>query len=105
MAQYHMHENLNQNSKTKYPFLLDVQTPLLSDLSTRMVIPLAKKEKIEKAVIGHLNPAILLHKKWYVVLTQQMAAVPGSQIGPAICDCSSARQEILSAIDFLITGI
>ncbi len=105
MAQYHIYENLNPGSKKNYPYLLDVQATILSDLDTRIVIPLVHKEKINKGIIKNLNPMIMIHKKEYILITQQMAGIPGTQIGSPVCDCLSKRQEILSAIDFLITGI
>jgi len=105
MAQYHVYENLNQNSKKTYPYLVDVQSTILSDLESRIVIPLAIKEKFEKELIRNLNPIIVIKKKEYVLITQQMAGIPSKQIGSPICECLSDRQEILSAIDFLITGI
>ena len=105
MSQYHIYENLNEKSKNIYPYLIDVQSTLLIDLETRIVIPLANKDKFGKGIIKNLNPIINIKKKEYIVLTQQMAGVPISQIGSSICECLSNRQEILSAIDFLITGI
>lgn len=39
MSQYHVYENLNEKSKKKYPYLIDVQSTLLSDLETKIVIP------------------------------------------------------------------
>ncbi len=105
MSQYHIYENLSEKSKKIYPYLIDVQSTLLVDLETRMVIPLANKDKFGKGIIKNLNPIISIKKKEYILLTQQMAGVPVSQIGSAICECLSNRQEVLSAIDFLITGI
>ena len=105
MAQYHIYENLNQNSKKLYPYLVDVQASILTDLETRIVIPLIVKEMFGKEVIRNLNPVIAIKKKKYILITQQMAGIPNKQIGSLICECLSERQEILSAIDFLITGI
>lgn len=105
MSQYHVYENLNEKSKKIYPYLIDVQTTLLADLETRIVIPLANKDKFGKGIIKNLNPIISIKKKEYILLTQQMAGVPLSQIGSSICECLSNQHEILSAIDFLITGI
>ena len=105
MSQYHVYENLNEKSKKMYPYLIDVQSTLLSDLESRIVIPVILKEKIGKGIIKNLNPKIIIKKKEYILLTQQMAGIPISQIGSSICDCLSERNEILSAIDFLITGI
>ena len=105
MSQYHIYENLNPNSKNTYPYLIDVQTTLLSDLETRIVIPVALKSKFGKGIVKNLNPIIIINKKEYVVITQQISGIPSKQLGSSICDCLSTRQEILSAIDFLITGI
>lgn len=105
MAQYHIYENLNQNSKKIYPYLVDVQASILTDLETRIVIPLIVKEKFGKEVISNLNPVITIKRKQYILITQQMAGIPNKQIGALICECLSERQAILFAIDFLITGI
>ncbi|MBN2735623.1 MAG: CcdB family protein [Spirochaetales bacterium] len=105
MAQYQVYENLSPNSKKVYPYLIDVQATILNDLETRIVIPLATKEKFGKGIVKNLNPIIKINKKDYVLLTQQMAGIPCNQIGSSVCDCLSIRQDVLSAIDFLITGI
>ncbi len=105
MSQYHMYENLNPNSRQTYPYLIDVQTTLLTDLETRVVIPVALKSKFGKGIIKNLNPIITINKKEYVIITQQISGIPSRQLGSSVCDCLSLRQEILSAIDFLITGI
>lgn len=105
MSQYHVYENLNEKSKKLYPYVIDVQSTLLSDLVTRMVIPLMSKDKFGKGIIKNVNPVLTIKKKEYVLLTQQMAGIPNSQIGSSVCDCLEERHEILSAIDFLITGI
>jgi toxin CcdB len=100
-----MYENLNPNSRQTYPYLIDVQTTLLTDLETRVVIPVALKSKFGKGIIKNLNPIITINKKEYVIITQQISGIPSRQLGSSVCDCLSLRQEILSAIDFLITGI
>jgi toxin CcdB len=105
MPQYHIYENLNEKSKMIYPYLIDVQSTLLNDLETRIVIPLALKDKIGKGIIRNLNPVIIIKNKEYILLTQQLAGIPLTQLGSSICECLAERHEILSAIDFLITGI
>lgn len=105
MAQYQVYENLSPKSKKIYPYLIDVQAPILSDLDTRIVIPLASKEQFGKVMVQNLNPVLPINNKEYVLLTQQMAGIPCKQLGSSVCDCLSMRQEVLSAIDFLITGI
>ncbi len=40
MAQFDVYPNPSRTSKTYYPYLVDVQSPLLRELATRIVIPL-----------------------------------------------------------------
>ena len=86
-----------------YIYLLDVQSALLNDLKTRLVIPLIKRP-IKNMVISILNPEIVIKDATYIILTQQMAAVPLNYLGDLVSDAQIDRTNILSAIDFLITG-
>lgn len=40
----------------------------------------------------------------HVILMSQLIALPGSMIGPAVGDASAWRDEIVSAIDLLVSG-
>ena len=104
MVQYCVYKNKNTQSKKIYPYLLDVQSELLSNLDTRLVIPLALKGTFGNQPIKNLNPQLVINQKEYIILTQQMAAIPVRFLGEEVCDCDRERNEILSAIDFLITG-
>lgn len=104
MSQFSIHKNADPVSKKNYPFLLDVQHSLFEALDTRLVIPLTRKPGIGKNPLKDLNLAIEVSGDDYVVLTQQMAAIHVKSLGPAVSDASGNRIEILSAIDFLITG-
>ena len=104
MAQYSIHKNSNPNTRKTYPYLINVQSPLLDGLDTRLVIPLSKKTGFSGKPIQYLNPVIVIDKIEYVILTQQMAAIHLKNLGLHIGDASLQHQEILAAIDFLITG-
>jgi hypothetical protein len=47
---------------------------------------------------------VVINGKELVVLTQQLASIHKKDIGSFVYDASFLRQEIISAIDFLITG-
>lgn len=85
------------------PYLLDVQTDLLSNLSTRIVIPLVLATKI-KAPIKNLNPEFEVENKRVIMSTAEMAGVSIKLFGKKIANLHNRRNEIISAIDFLITG-
>ena len=104
MAQYSIYQNRNENTKKIYPYLIDVQTALLDSLETKLVIPLSLKKNFENKLIKNLNPIMIINGKEYILLTQQLAAIPNQFIGEVITNISVNKQEILASIDFLITG-
>jgi len=104
MSQFSIHRNSNQVSRKNYPYLINVQSSLLDDLETRLVIPIVPKKSFAKGQIKELNPLIEIRGETYVVLTQQMAAIRKGELGSIVAEPRDHRQQILSAIDFLITG-
>ena len=105
MSQFTVYANANQNTKEMYPLLLDIQSNLISEIKTRVVIPLVIKENSFSTQITNLNPIITINKKEYLLLTQQIAGIHISQLGKEVADVSKNRMLIIDAIDFIITGI
>jgi toxin CcdB len=103
MNSFKIYRNLAE-SKTNYPYLLDVQNTIFSEFSTRLVIPLSLQSKFGKKQIKTLNPIITMDNIDYIVLTQQITAIDSKFLGKEIMDIEESRTEVLAAIDFLITG-
>jgi len=101
---FSIHRN-NSASSVHYPFIIDVQSELLSGLETRLAIPLVPSTELTGGAIKNLNPAIAIGDVRYFVLTQQVAAVPKAVLGERLDNVEVDRGRILSSIDFLITGI
>ena len=104
MSNFRIYENKSQTVEN-YPFLVDVQTELLSALETRLVVPLMRSEEIGRRPIKKLNPSMRINGIEYLAMTQQMAAIPKGILGNEIRVDEYSRTEILSSIDFLVTGI
>ncbi|MEW6548590.1 MAG: CcdB family protein [Spirochaetota bacterium] len=104
MGRFGVYANGNPHSKILYPFLLDVQSPLLDSLASRLVIPLALMSRFPGLAIARLTPTVAVGGIDYLALTPQMAAVNKRDLGPLVLESVPNSQEILSAIDFLITG-
>ncbi len=104
MPQFDVYVNTNPASNAIYPYIIDVQSPLLDTLETRLVIPLISKSKFNNKAIKNLTPEIMLKGKEYLILTPQIAAIRKSELGKLLENCTLARNEIISSIDFLITG-
>ena len=104
MSDFRIYENKSATSDN-YPFLIDVQSELLSALETRLVIPLIRIEEMDRRSIRNLNPLIMIGGKKYLAMTQQMAAIPKGILGNIGETVEFSRGEILNSIDFLVTGI
>lgn len=105
MAQFGVHRNPNPQTKALMPYLLDVQSDLLSDLGTRVVVPLCPASAMKGKLIRTLMPVLKIDNKSYAMLTPQLAGIESKRIGPEVINASSYRNEIISALDLLLTGI
>jgi toxin CcdB len=105
VPQFKLYRNRNPQTKATFPLLLDVQSDLLEDLPTRMVIPLTQSAALTKSPLSRLTPFIEVEGKAYMLLTYQLASVPKSALGAAVSDASDHRDTIIGALDFLITGV
>jgi len=105
MAQFTLYENQNPGSRESYPFFIDVQNSLLDSLNSRLVIPLTPYRNLDESNISNLCPIITLHEERFVVLTHQMTNVPDSALKAPVTSLDYLRDEIVAAIDFLVTGI
>ncbi len=105
MAQFEVYENPNRASRKTYPFLLDIQSDLLSDLRTTVVIPLCPVAAVGGDVITKLCPVVSIDGKRFVALSNQLAGVDRKMLGKAVADLSRYRPEIIAALDFIVSGI
>jgi len=84
-------------------YLLDVQADLLSQLNTRLVIPLQALE-LAPTPATRLNPEFEIHGHRYSLVTQFMAAIPASELKVHVTNLDKQSAAILDAIDFLHHG-
>lgn len=105
MRQFCVYQNPNPQTKSTYPLLLDVQSDLIADLATRMVIPLCPAASMRGKLIKALMPVFEIDAEPYALLTPQMAGIARTQLGARVADLSDHRGEIIAALDLLISGI
>ena len=104
MAQFAVYRNKSPRSKSTYPFLVDVQSDLLDELQTRVVIPLSKTSALAKRPLSNLTPALKFDGETYVLMTPQLAGVAKTDLGAPIASLGEQRPAIVAAIDFLLMG-
>ena len=103
MAQFDVYANQNAATCQAIPYLLDVQADLLDCLGTRVVVPLVMAAYFGKPAT-HLNPTCIVDNQPVVMSTAELAGVSVRLLGRPICSLKDQRDEIVSALDFLITG-
>ena len=101
--QYQLFENHSEATRADYPYLLDVQVDTLRHLNSRVVIPLSAVERVGQ-VPARLCPTVEVEGEALVLLTTQIGAVPCARLSHPCGDLRHMREQIVSAIDFLVTG-
>ncbi|MDH7944988.1 CcdB family protein [Pseudohongiella sp. SYSU M77423] len=105
MAQFVAYQNPNPNSCEQFPYLLDIQSNLLDDLRTTIVVPLSPSESVANITISKLNPVLDINGNRFTAMVQDMAGIDRKQLGREFCDLALYRSEIIAAVDFVLSGI
>ena len=105
MAQFDVHRNAVRASQRRIPFLLDLQANYLSDLRTRVVVPLLDPAVEPLRPVANLNPLVTIEGKRFILLFQEIAGVSVQYLGVRVATLESRRNELLRALDVIWTGI
>ena len=103
MAQFDVHRNPDSETSALAPYLLDIQTDLLDHLSTRVVVPLIRRDAM--IVAQRLHPIFTIEGLEVVMATADLAAIRRTDLGDRTGSLADRRANIIAAVDFLITGI
>jgi toxin CcdB len=103
MAQLDVYTNPNPATKRTVPYLLDVQSDLLNNLTTRVVVPLISATAMGKTA-KYLNPHFAIEETTVIMSTAELAGVTVKSLGDKVCSLKEHRNEIIAALDFLISG-
>ncbi len=105
MAQFDVYPNPSKTSKAYYPYLVDIQSSLLSELATRIVIPLGKRSAFGGEAMHGLTPEISFADQELLLLTPQISSVPVKHLKSPVGSLSHFRDQVVGALDMAITGI
>ncbi len=100
MAQFDVYKSRSKEVE----LLLDLQTYMLEDLSTRVVAPLVSPHMIALRM-NIVNPVLTVKGKEYILLTHLLAAVKTNTLGNKVGSAADQRNTIIAALDMLFTGI
>jgi toxin CcdB len=101
MAQFDYYEYGGSNPSVAY--LLDVQSDLLRDLATRVVVPLVPLEEFGQP-LSRLNPVFSIDGVSHVMATAEIAGTLARTLGRLAGNLGERYLDIKGAIDFLHDG-
>ena len=105
MRQFDVYANPSKATRKAYPFIVDIQSDIISDLATRIIVPLGRKADFKSEELKRLTPAIEYKGEELLLLVPQVASIPAKILKSPIGSLSHLREEIVAALDFAITGI
>ena len=105
MQQFDVYANPSKITRRAYPFFVDIQSDIVSEIATRIVVPLGRKVDFKNEEMEKLTPTITYEGEELLLLVPQIASMPAKALKNPIGSLSHLRDEIIAALDFAITGI
>jgi toxin CcdB len=103
MAQFQVYRNPSRTTADRAPYLLDVQSDLVS-VKARVIVMLVTPQYFGERM-RHLNPVLSVNGQDLVMSPSEIGAIQERHLGPPVSDLGSQRSVITAAMAFLLTGI
>jgi toxin CcdB len=103
MAQFDVYRNLDPANNAAFPYVLDIQSDLLSALATRVVAPL--EAVAHDPPMKRLNPIFSIEGRSMMMATADIASVHRDVLRERVASLADHRYDVINAIDVLLTGI
>ncbi|EDT1338827.1 plasmid maintenance protein CcdB [Salmonella enterica subsp. enterica serovar Enteritidis] len=103
--QFDVYRNPSTKTNKLWPFYLILQNDYFDDLMTRMVVPLVSKNDIDLNK-KRITPLVNINKSDFYVFTPAITFLDAKKINHEdfICNIASSRNEIISALDAIVTN-
>jgi toxin CcdB len=105
MRQFDVYANPSKATRQAYPFIVDIQSNVISEIATRIVVPLGRKAHFRNEEMKGLTPTITYEGEDLLLLIPQIASMPAKALKSPIGSLSHFRDDIIAALDFAITGM
>lgn len=87
-----------------FNLVLDLQANILSDLETRIVIPLYPVNDFKQEIQETFRPVLVIENKRYILMTTSLATILVKNLGTQIANIGDEHYKIMNAVDFLFQG-
>jgi toxin CcdB len=105
MAQFDVYRNPDEIDRAFVPYLMDIQSHLLDNLRTRVVVPLAKQRITPAAQASRFTPGFTVSGQSVFMLTPNLYPIDTAELGRVVTNLSERRHDIIAAMDYLISGV
>jgi toxin CcdB len=102
MPQFDVHRNTGRQRET-IPFVVIVQSSLYNDFRRRVVVPLVRKELLGSITDPSFNPTFTIESIDVVLHPLEIVSMPTGQLGAWVGSLSGAGDQIIRAIDQLLS--
>jgi toxin CcdB len=103
--QFDVYDNPSPRMRDQYPFVIDVQSNLLSSLATRMVVPLAVTSLAAKELPQRLCPVFTVRRKYLMLVPFEAAPLDKRLLKTEVSSIRDRASDIIAAMDAVMSGI
>jgi toxin CcdB len=103
--QFDVFANPSRRSRDFYPFVIDIQSDLLSSLPTRMVVPLAVTSLSINDLPKRLCPLFTVNGQALMLVPFEAAPLDKRLLKSQITSLSARSADVISALDAVLSGV
>jgi toxin CcdB len=103
IQQFDVFKNPDATDAKHRPFLLVLQSDLVSGLTATVVAPLVRRRDLTGA--QRLNPLVTIAGEEFWLATHELFALDRRKLRSKVVSLAARRDDIIAAIDMLFTGI
>ncbi|MBT9597062.1 MAG: CcdB family protein [Vitreoscilla sp.] len=105
MAQYDIYPNPSARSREQVPYVVDVQSNLLADLRTRLVLPLSRAGATLTQVPHRLAPTFVVEEQVLALQPHLAAGIDARLLRHAVSSLADHASELRDAMDAVMSGV
>jgi toxin CcdB len=105
VAQFDVYVNPNPASRDVVPYVVDVQSRLLSATATRLMVPLRRLSAAHADLPRRLVPQVQVRSEAFVLYAHQAAPVEARLLKKSVVSLAGQSADIVGAIDAVISGV
>ena len=102
MAQFDVHRNIGKHGDS-IPYVVVVQSSQFDDYRRRVVVPLVRKAAVGKLSHASFNPTFKVRGTAVVLHPLEVVSIPIEQLGELAGSLSEEGQQIIAALDELLS--